>query len=56
MDETYLSAMGQPSPHAEQLRQVMGWERLPEQRVRYDADEAAAVEAARSYYGAAAAV
>ena len=50
---------GQPSPHAEQLRQAMGWDRLPEmtpeQLAAFDAAEAEADEAARRFYSSRAA-
>jgi hypothetical protein len=45
----------QRSPHAEQVRRAMGWDRLPtmtpEERSRFEADEAAADEAVRRHYG-----
>lgn len=49
----------QPSPHAEELRRAMGWDRLPrltdEQRAEFDRAEREADEAARRYYGTSAA-
>lgn len=45
----------QPSPHAEQLRQAMGWDKLPtmtaEQRAEYERKNAEAQAAARRFYG-----
>lgn len=55
MTETSRSTADQPSPHAEQLRQAMGWDRLPEitpeMRAQFDAENERAREAARRFYG-----